>query len=185
MIALALVCVPLCVLSMALIVVDAATPIAFVVASGAPQHAPGAGPTQSPRESCRCCCMPRFLRPQTYRARELRAHATAAEIALWAMLRGRALGAKFRRQHPLGPYIVDFFCGYARLVVEVDGDVHDTPRACEHDAQRDAFLRMCGLRVVRLRNEIVLQTPERALEIIRGALADEEPPPSREGVGGG
>lgn len=129
--------------------------------------------------------MPRLLRPQTYRAREQRARATPAELALWTLLRRRALGAKFRRQHPLGPYIVDFFSCDAGLVVEVDGDVHDTPHARAHDAERDAFLGMCGLRVVRLPNEIVLQAPERALESIRAALADRAPPPSGRGLGGG
>jgi len=129
--------------------------------------------------------MPRLLRQQTYRAREHRARATPAELALWALLRRRALGAKFRRQHPLGPYIVDFFSCEARLVVEVDGDVHDTADAQAHDAERDAFLGKCGLRVVRLRNELVLRAPERALEIIRTALDDEAPPPSGRGLGGG
>lgn len=129
--------------------------------------------------------MPSLLRQETYRARALRAHATPAETALWALLRRRALGAKFRRQHPLGPYIVDFFCCDAALVVEVDGGVHDSERAQRHDAVRDAFLGQCGLRVLRLRNDLVLQAPERALEIIRAALADEAPPPSGRGLGGG
>jgi very-short-patch-repair endonuclease len=114
--------------------------------------------------------VPKLLRQTTYRARELRGRATPAERVLWSLLRRHALGSKFRRQHPLGPFIVDFFCFDAGLVVEVDGAVHDTPCARERDAERDVFLQNCGLRIVRVRNEQVLQSPDLALAIIRAAL---------------
>lgn len=73
---------------------------------------------------------------------------TRSEELLWQALRGRALGVKFRRQHPIGPYIVDFFCAEASLVVEVDGAVHLARAHC--DRARDAFLAHHGLRVMRV-----------------------------------
>jgi len=138
---------------------------------------------QLSNRASRLAHVPPLRREETHRARVQRARATPAERTLWSLLRGRALGAKFRRQHPLGRYIVDFFCCDAELVVEVDGDVHDTDRARRHDAVRDAFLVACGLRIVRLRNVTVLQTPERALAIIRAALFDGAPLPPGEGMG--
>jgi very-short-patch-repair endonuclease len=89
------------------------------------------------------------------RARELRAEKTRAEAHLWAALRNRALGGwKWRRQVPRGPFILDFFCPEARLVVEVDGGQH--AEAAEYDARRTAFLEREGLRVLRFWNRDVL-----------------------------
>ena len=110
-----------------------------------------------------------LLRASTYRARALRRRSTPAEQALWARLRGRQLGAKFRRQQPLGPYIADFFCEEARLVVEVDGAPH-FPRP-RRDIVRDAMLRLAGLTVLRFTNADVLGDPDRVLEGIRAHLA--------------
>ena len=110
-----------------------------------------------------------LLRASTYRARALRRRSTPAEQALWARLRGRQLGAKFRRQQPLGPYIADFFCEEARLVVEVDGAPH-FPRP-RRDIVRDAMLRLAGLTVLRFTNADVLGDPDRVLEGIRVHLA--------------
>jgi very-short-patch-repair endonuclease len=93
----------------------------------------------------------------TDRARELRANQTDAERKLWYALRNRRLeGLKFRRQHPRGPYILDFFCEAADLVVEVDGGQH-TP---EGDARRTAALDKDGLLVIRFWNNEVLQNLE-------------------------
>ncbi|MBI4952011.1 MAG: DUF559 domain-containing protein [Myxococcales bacterium] len=78
--------------------------------------------------------------------------------------------AKFRRQQPLGRFIVDFFCEAARLVVEVDGGHHDDPSVAARDAARDALLRAAGLTVLRLPNEQILHDPERALDRIRQLL---------------
>jgi len=115
-----------------------------------------------------------FLRAGTYRARALRACPTPAERALWELLRGRALGAKFRRQHPIGPYVVDFFCCSAGLVIELDGSVHDSPRAQQRDRAREQLLELLGFRIVRLRNEVVLDQPDRAVALIREELAELE-----------
>lgn len=113
--------------------------------------------------------MPRLRRALTYRARALRRAATPAERALWELLRGRRCnGAKFRRQQPLGPYVVDFFCEQAQLVVELDGASH-FPRP-SRDRVRDALLRRAGLSVLRFPNREVLDHPARVLDKIRACL---------------
>ena len=91
------------------------------------------------------------------RARSLRAEATFAERLLWSRLRGRR-GARtgFRRQAPIGGYIVDFCCRRARLVVEIDGRSHDSERAQRSDGARDRYLAGRGLLVLRFSNEEVI-----------------------------
>lgn len=85
----------------------------------------------------------------TNQARALRRQTPATERALWTLLRGRRLAAlKFRRQVPMGPYVLDFVCFQHRLIVEADGPFHD-PQA---DARRDAWLAAQGFRVLRLPN---------------------------------
>lgn len=94
------------------------------------------------------------------RARELRHEMTPAETMLWTRLRRKDLhGFKFRRQHPLGPFIVDFCCPVHRLIVELDGPIHD--RQTQHDAARTEQLEQFGYRVIRFRNEEVLSDVER------------------------
>jgi len=129
--------------------------------------------------------MPPLRRPLTYRARALRRAMTAAERLLWALLRGRRLGHKFRRQQPLGPFVVDFFCFEAALVVEVDGPVHR--RRKRRDRFRDAWLGACGLRVLHLTNDQVLHHTDQALATIRNLLppASQPPPPLPAGEGAG
>jgi len=102
-------------------------------------------------------------------ARQHRREPTGAEAALWAALRGgRLRGAKFRRQHPVGRFIVDFYCGKASLVVEIDGSVHDLTG--QADLVREAFLREQGLRLLRFNNEDVLHNLEAVLNTIESAL---------------
>src|SRR5262245_21997940 len=98
-------------------------------------------------------------------AKELRANATEPEKLLWAALRGRKMaGLKFRRQHPIEPYIVDFYCAAARLVIELDGISHDDK--LEYDRVRTEYLGSFGLMTVRISNEDVLQNLYGALEFI-------------------
>jgi very-short-patch-repair endonuclease len=88
------------------------------------------------------------------RAKELRREETLAERLLWRVLRDRSVnGLKFRRQHPLDGFVLDFFCPEVRLCVELDGGIHDTQQ--ERDAARTAQLEARGLRVIRFRNEDV------------------------------
>jgi very-short-patch-repair endonuclease len=97
------------------------------------------------------------------RARELRGVPTDAERELWFHLRaGRLAGLKFRRQHPVPPYVCDFFCDSARLVVELDGSQH----SAELDRSRTAFLEAQGLRVLRFWNDEVLKSTTTVLAAI-------------------
>ena len=101
------------------------------------------------------------------RARELRRSQTQSEKMLWELLRDRQmLGLKFRRQHQIGDYIVDFYCHDANLVVELDGPVHEATK--KKDAKRDAFLKSLGIHVIRFRNEQVYAE----LESVLAAIAD-------------
>ena len=108
--------------------------------------------------------------PHTKNARRLRRNATIPERMLWNRLRGGALaGLKFRRQQPIGPYIVDFYCHEVGLVVEIDGRSHDD-RGNE-DSRREVFLReQQRLQVLRVSNDDVLKDTESVLfAILRAA----------------
>ena len=106
-----------------------------------------------------------MYRKQIKRARELRHASTEAEKLLWQKLRARQLGgAKFRRQTPIGPYIVDFASFEHRLVVEIDGGQHNTPQGRQHDLRRTAWLESQGFRVLRFWNNQVLTNLEGVLE---------------------
>jgi len=107
---------------------------------------------------------------QKDRARQLRREMTLPERSLWYALRDRRLAAwKFRRQSPIGPYIVDFFCHAAGLALEVDGRSHDD--RYEADRTRQAELEARGLRVLRVSNDDVFFHMEDVLNAILGALA--------------
>ena len=103
---------------------------------------------------------------------------TEPERKLWWLLRCKKLaGLRFRRQAPLGPFIADFFCPKARLVVELDGASHTSDRQIAHDARRTRWLVQHGLRVVRFTNRELFEYPEQVADAIyRAATA---PLPSR------
>lgn len=111
------------------------------------------------------------------RAKELRHEATFAERLLWRALRDRAVnGLKFRRQHPLDGFVLDFFCPEARLCVELDGEIHDLQ--LERDAARTVQLEARGLRVIRFRNEEVENEMDSVLRrIARAAARPNHPQP--------
>jgi very-short-patch-repair endonuclease len=101
--------------------------------------------------------------------RSLRKNATDAERHLWNELRGRRLaGFKFRRQRPFGPYVCDFICLEASIVIELDGSQH--VERSVYDARRDAFIRSYGYRVLRFWNADVLDRKEGVMETIFAAL---------------
>ena len=103
------------------------------------------------------------------RARRLRTQMTDAEQQLWRHLRARQmLGYKFRRQHPIGPFVADFACLQAGLVIEVDGGQHGELAA--EDARRTRYLNQKGFRVLRFWNHEVLQHTDACLEMILQAL---------------
>ena len=94
-----------------------------------------------------------------------------AEAVLWKQLKHSQLdGKKFRRQHGLGPYIVDFYCPECRVIVELDGAAHDGEEAAKHDAQRTKYLESLGLRVIRFENRLVFSDLEFVLEAIRKVI---------------
>ena len=101
------------------------------------------------------------------RRRELRKNLTPSEAALWQMLRKRKLeGRKFRRQHSIGPYIVDFFCYEENLAIELDGAPHDDPTRADYDGERTAFLNEQGVQVIRFENRDVFEQPDVVLDAI-------------------
>jgi very-short-patch-repair endonuclease len=96
---------------------------------------------------------------------------TPAEEELWRLLRKHKLGGrKFRRQHSIASYIVDFYCAAEKLVIEVDGSVHDTPEAIGNDKVRDENLQLFGYKVIRIRNSEVFEKPELVLQKIAEAF---------------
>ncbi len=111
-------------------------------------------------------------------ARQMRRDATDAERVLWQRLRANRLAdGKFRRQQPIGPYIVDFVCLAARLVIEVDGGQH---LGSTSDAERDVWLREQGFTVLRFWNDDVLARTESVLEeILRHLPLSPGPSPAR------
>jgi very-short-patch-repair endonuclease len=109
----------------------------------------------------------------TIKARRFRKEQTEAERVLWQKLRNRELGGyKFRRQVPIGPYVVDFFCKSARLVIEVDGGQHAEREA--FDKQRDQYLRENSYEVVRFWNNEILGNLEGVLESLTVPLPSGE-----------
>jgi very-short-patch-repair endonuclease len=103
------------------------------------------------------------------RAKELRKRMTDAERLVWQMLRKhRQHGFYFRRQHPVGRFILDFYCAQAKLCVEIDGPIHDDQR--ERDAERTAWLEAAGYRVIRFRNDEVMEARHLVAKRIQAVL---------------
>ena len=122
----------------------------------------------------------RVTGPHLGAARQLRGRQTRAEQHLWQLLRAHRLdGHHFRRQQPVGPYIVDFFCAADHLIIEVDGAIHEDQ--VEYDRERDDYLTAHNLRVLRFSNEAVLHDTGSVLEAIRRSLSTALPSPSQGG----
>ena len=103
------------------------------------------------------------------RARALRQTATEAGTRAWYLLRKlRLKGFKFRRQHPIGSYVVDFCCAERRLVIELDGSIHAQPSQIRKDRIRDQQLKRLGYIVARYPNGIVLEAPDVFVEKVLG-----------------
>jgi very-short-patch-repair endonuclease len=119
--------------------------------------------------------MSRFNRTpsKTKRARELRVNTTLPERRLWARLRGAQMeGLSFRRQHPVGPYILDFYCPTAKVAIELDGDQHGTDAALAYDAARTRFINGKGIRVIRFSNYDLMKNFDAVLEAIYRAVKE-------------
>lgn len=104
------------------------------------------------------------------RAKELRSHPTAAEQKLWEHLRMHPLGYKFRRQHPISNYIVDFYCHAKKLVIEADGSIHNKADILINDQEREAALRSLGLTVLRFTNDEILHQTKQVINTINEHL---------------
>ena len=114
---------------------------------------------------------------QRGRARDLRKNSTKAERIIWNILRAQRLnGASFRRQVPVGPYIADFVCHTANLIVEIDGGQHFEQEGLARDRRRDAFLKTKGFRVLRFSNPDVMTNRAGVAEVIAEAVTREPPP---------
>jgi very-short-patch-repair endonuclease len=109
------------------------------------------------------------------KAKELRRSMTPAESILWKHLRNNKLnGLKFRHQHPLLIFIADFYCHQKKLIIELDGEVHDDPEQIEHDENRTAALEERGFSILRFRNEEVISDLEKVLERITKQCEQDE-----------
>ncbi|MDB5589295.1 MAG: ATP-dependent helicase HrpA [Devosia sp.] len=112
-------------------------------------------------------------------ARRLRRNQTGAEQRCWAVLHSwRVNGWHFRRQAPIGPFVVDFVCKREKLVIEIDGDSHYSGEGIARDEGRTAFLEGLGYRVVRFSNDDVMGNAEGVFEVLRGILGE---PDGRDG----
>ena len=96
-------------------------------------------------------------RPEVALARKARRELTHPEVLLWQRLRRKAAGVRFRKQHAIGPYLVDFYCPAAKLAIEVDGQIHASPAARAYDHERDRFITGNGHQVLRVNAEDILK----------------------------
>src|SRR5690554_1217459 len=115
---------------------------------------------------------------KTFR-KELRNNLTPAEATLWTMLKGKALeGRKFRRQHSVANYILDFYCPEEQLAIELDGQGHFEANQAEYDYERDLVLKHTGIKVLRFENNGVWENPQGVLQAIRDEFGKHKPPRS-------
>jgi len=105
-------------------------------------------------------------------SRELRKNLTNAESILWEEIRNRNInGFKFRRQHPIGiSYIADFYCAEKKLVIEIDGGIHNDEEVMQNDKIREDFLLEWGYKIIRFNNDDVVNNTEMVIESIKKAL---------------
>ncbi len=102
--------------------------------------------------------------------KELRKHLTPAEARLWDQLKNSQLGFKFRRQHSVGYYILDFYCPSKMLAIELDGSPHDTEQGYAKDEKRTEYLQSKGIKVIRFENKDVMKNLEGVLAETRKHL---------------
>ena len=115
-------------------------------------------------------CYTLLVRIPTQRVRELRRNQTEAEKAAWYVLRGRRVGAKFRRQCRIENWVVDFYCSEYRLAIELDGGVHSQPSQMRKDATKEDYLRTLGISLLRIPNGLVLEDAEEFVRRVREAI---------------
>ena len=110
-------------------------------------------------------------RPNIGDAGQLRTRQTSTEAALWELLRDRRLnGHKVRRQHPIGNFVVDFYCAHVRLIIEIDGGIHTARQSVIRDHSRQRTLEKLGYRFLRVPAALIETDSFAALEVIRRAI---------------
>jgi len=114
-------------------------------------------------------------KPTQRKARALRAEMSLPEVLLWQALRTRPGGHKFRRQHPAGPYVLDFFCAQRGLAIEIDGEVHNRGNRPQHDIARDVWLAANGVKVCRIPAAEVLRNLNAVIEHVVGIASTRAP----------
>jgi len=107
---------------------------------------------------------------------QLRKNQTEPEKKLWRGIRSSQLGVKFRRQHGIGNYIVDFYCSELSFVVELDGNSHFSEQALMYDQSRDHYFNQLGLKVVRFTNKEVMNNYEGVIVTLLGMIKNQPPP---------
>lgn len=111
--------------------------------------------------------------------KKLRNSLTPAEAKLWTLLKDSQLGnRKFRRQHSVGPYVLDFYCPSERLCIELDGEGHFNEASFEYDSARTDYLTCLNIKVIRFENKDVFESTEGVLEEIRRSFSSDQPPPA-------
>lgn len=109
-------------------------------------------------------------------AKTLRSNLTHAELLLWSYLKQKPHGHKFRRQHPISIYIADFYCHSLKLVIEIDGSIHNIHEVLQHDIERQIDLEQHGLRFLRFTNEEVEKKLEYVIEIVDNFIINSKKP---------
>ena len=112
-----------------------------------------------------------------YQARQLRKHMSPSEVRLWSVLRLRPEGLQFRKQHPFGPVVFDFFCKSAGVAIEVDGFAHDFGDGPARDRRRDQWARGQGVETLRIPAEEVRRNLEGVVTHIVNRCLERTPPP--------
>ena len=112
------------------------------------------------------------------RARELRKRMSPTEVRLWRVLQTRPGGLRFRKQHPCGPFVFDFYCNAAAVAVEVDGMAHDFESVAKADLRRDSWAEQQGIETIRIAAEEVRSNLEGVVELIVTRCQQRTPPPS-------
>ena len=107
--------------------------------------------------------------------RELRNNSTPEEAVLWTQIKSRKIkGYKWRRQHPIGEYILDFYCPEAKLCIELDGAAHYTYNGAREDSIRTSFLNSKGIKVIRFENRLIWDNIDGVIEIIEQELENKQ-----------
>ncbi len=107
--------------------------------------------------------------------KKLRKQGTSAEAVLWTYLKGKKIGGiKFRRQHSIGKYIIDFYAPSSKIAIELDGEVHNWGRSPENDSVKDRFLQSLGITILRFENKWIFDDPDYIINTIKASVADNQ-----------